>query len=237
MGDYKKAAEYANDVIEQGDDSKIGGESYSRLWRTESYGGRIFAFNTQNSYYIAIEYDSSEGDYYAVNPAFTFTDEDVRAKYTLYPKDQNGKTRNLMGKYNMMNKQGTQPNYINRMRYAGAYFIAAEAYARDNNEQMARERINHYLQLVSADPIAESVTGDALVQAILAEKYKEFVGEGSNYFDLKRTHADLNRLSAWGGAATAKISKDDYRWNFPIPASEYKYNNNVTQNDKWPINR
>lgn len=109
MGDYKKAAEYADDVIERGDDSKIGGESYSRLWRTESYDGRIFAFNTQNSYYIAIEYDSSEGDYYAVNPAFTFTDEDVRAKYTLYPKDQNGKTRNLMGKYNMMNKQGTQP--------------------------------------------------------------------------------------------------------------------------------
>lgn len=237
MGDYKKAAEYADDVIEKGDDSQIGGESYSRLWRTESYGGRIFAFNTQNSYYIAIEYDSSEGDYYAINPAFTFTDEDVRAKYTLYPKDQNGKTRNLMGKYNMMNKQGTQPNYINRMRYAGAYFIAAEAYARDNNEQMARERINHYLKLVSADPIADNVTGDALVQAILAEKYKEFVGEGSNYFDLKRTHADLNRLSVWGGAATAKISKDDYRWNFPIPASEYKYNNNVTQNDKWPINR
>lgn len=36
MGDYKKAAEYADDVIEQGDDSKIGGESYSRLWRTEA---------------------------------------------------------------------------------------------------------------------------------------------------------------------------------------------------------
>ncbi len=31
MGDYKKAVEYADDVIEQGDDSKIGGESYSRL--------------------------------------------------------------------------------------------------------------------------------------------------------------------------------------------------------------
>ena len=88
MGDYKKAAEYADDVIEQGDDSQIGGESYSRLWRTESYGGRIFAFNTQNSYYIAIEYDSSEGDYYAVNPAFTYTEDDVRAKYTLYPNSQ-----------------------------------------------------------------------------------------------------------------------------------------------------
>jgi starch-binding outer membrane protein, SusD/RagB family len=42
-----------------------------------------------------------------------------------------------MGKYNMMNKQGTQPSYINRMRFAGAYFIAAEAYARNNNEPKA----------------------------------------------------------------------------------------------------
>ncbi len=78
-------------------------------------------------------------------------------------------------------------NDMYRMRSRRCLFIAAEAYARDNNEQMARERINHYLQLVSADPIADNVTGDALVQAILAEKYKEFVGEGSNYFDLKRS--------------------------------------------------
>ena len=186
---------------------------------------------------IGIEYDSNEGDYYAVNPAFSFTDKDVRKKYTLYKKEQNGKMRNLMGKYNMMNKQGTQPSYINRMRFAGAYFIAAEAYARNNNEPMARERINHYLQLISANPIGEEVTGDALIEAILTEKFKEFVGEGTNYFDLKRIHANVNRLSVWGLAATTKIKSNDYRWTFPIPASEYKYNNQVSQNEKWPINR
>lgn len=237
MGNYQEAAEHADDVIALGDDSQIGGESYSRLWRTESYSGRIFAFNTSNSYYIGIEYGSNDGDYYAVNPAFSFTDKDVRKEYTLYSKEQNGKMRNLMGKYNMMNKQGTQPSYINRMRFAGAYFIAAEAYARNNNEPKARERINHYLQLISANPIGEEVTGDALIEAILAEKYKEFVGEGTNYFDLKRIHADVNRLSVWGLAETAKIKSDDYRWTFPIPASEYKYNNQVSQNEKWPINR
>ena len=237
MGNYQEAAEHADDVIALGDDSQIGGESYSRLWRTESYSGRIFAFNTSNSYYIGIEYGSNDGDYYAVNPAFSFTDKDVRKEYTLYSKEQNGKMRNLMGKYNMMNKQGTQPSYINRMRFAGAYFIAAEAYARNNNEQMARERINHYLQLISANPIGEEVTGDALIEAILTEKFKEFVGEGTNYFDLKRIHADVNRLSVWGLAATTKIKSNDYRWTFPIPASEYKYNNQVSQNEKWPINR
>lgn len=237
MGEYGEAAQYADEVIAKADDEVIGGSNYARLWRNESFGGRIFAFNTNNSYYTGIDYSSQDGDYYAVNPTFSYSDGDMRKACTFYVKEQNGKERNLMGKYNMMNKQGTQPTYINRMRFAGAYFIAAEAYARNNEEATARQRVNHYLQLIGADEIADNVAGEALVKAILAEKYKEFVGEGNNFFDLKRTHADLNRLSVWGQAATSTITKNDYRWTFPIPASEYKYNDNITQNDKWPINR
>lgn len=237
MGEYGEAAQYADEVIAKADKEQIGGSNYARLWRNESFGGRIFAFNTSNSYYTGIEYSSQDGDYYAVNPTFSYSDGDVRKSCTFYVKEQNGKERNLMGKYNMMNKQGTQPTYINRMRFAGAYFIAAEAYARNHEEATARQRINQYLQLIGAEEIADNVAGEALVNAILAEKYKEFVGEGSNFFDLKRTHADLNRLSVWGQVATSRITKDDYRWTFPIPASEYKYNDNITQNDKWPINR
>ena len=56
-----------------------------------------------------------------------FTDEDVRGKYTLYPKDQNGKTRNLMGKYKHDRKPGhPAPTTHQPYAYAGAYFIAAE---------------------------------------------------------------------------------------------------------------
>ena len=42
-------------------------------------------YTKKNSYYVAIEYDNSEGDYYAVNPAFTFTDEDVCLYVSLTP--------------------------------------------------------------------------------------------------------------------------------------------------------
>ncbi len=237
MGDYTTAAQKADEVIDRADDSQLGGSNYSRLWKNESFGGRIFAFNTSNSFYTSIEYDATEGDYYALNPEFTFTDSDARKACTIYDKVMAGKPRQLLGKYNMMNKQGTQPTYINRMRFAGAYFIAAEAYAHNDNENKARQRINHYLQLVGATPINDNVTGAALVNAILAEKYKEFAGEGCNFFDLKRTHATLFRLSTWGQAQTARIDNDDYRWTFPIPSSEYKYNDNITQNDHWSINR
>lgn len=235
--DYTTAAKEADNVISHGDDSQIGSSSYSRLWRTESFAGRIFAFNTSTSFYTSIEYDSNDGDYYALNPHFTFADTDVRKTYTIYPKDMAGTERQLLGKYNMMNKQGTEPTYINRMRYAGAYFIAAEAYARLGDDNTARQRLNHYLGLVGATTVGDNVGGTQLIDAILEEKYKEFVGEGSNYFDMKRTHADIYRLNTWGKAQTSRIDSGDYRWTFPIPASEYKYNDKVTQNDKWPINR
>ena len=235
--DYANAAKEADLVIGCCDDNQIGGSNYSRLWRTESFTGRIFAFNTSSSFYTSIEYDSSDGDYYVLNPYFTFADTDVRKTYTIYIKDMAGTERQLIGKYNMMNKQGTEPTYINRMRYAGAYFIAAEAYARLGDDNTARQRVNHYLELVGAEPIDDSMSGTQLINAILEEKYKEFVGEGSNYFDLKRTNAAFFRLNTWGKAQTSRIDSGDYRRTFPIPASEYKYNDKVTQNDKWPINR
>ncbi len=236
-GAYDEAARYADEVIEHADDNLIGGSNYARLWKTESFGGRIFAFNTSNTFYTAIEYDSNEGDYYAVNPAFSYSATDVRKACTLYAKDMAGQQRQLMGKYNQMNKQGTQPSYINRMRYAGAYFIAAEAYARNHQKDKALQRINHYLELIGADHLTDNSSETDLVDAILQEKYKEFVGEGTNLFDLKRTHVTLYRLNTWGLAKTSRIENGDYRWTLPIPASEYKYNDNITQNDKWAINR
>ena len=235
-GDYANATSLADEVIATCDDSQISG-NYALLWSTSSFNGRIFAFNTSSSFYTAIEYDSNEGDYYALNPEFTFVSTDVRKACTVYLKEMKGEERQLLGKYNMMNKQGTSPTYINRMRYSGAYFIAAEAYARNNDNTKSRQRINHYLALAGADEIAETCSGQDLIDAILEEKYKEFVGEGSNWFDMKRTHAEALRLTTWGKSTSTRISSSDYRWTFPIPASEYKYNDNITQNEHWGINR
>ena len=82
------------------------------------------------------------------------------------------------------------------------------------------------------------ITSDALLDRILLDKQREFVGEGVNFFDLKRTHLQpLARLSRWGSASNANISVDDYRWTFPIPRSEYRFNDNVSQNEGWPINK
>lgn len=79
--------------------------------------------------------------------------------------------------------------------------------------------------------IASDVSGMKLITAILFEKNKEFAGEGRNYFDLKRIGKYMRKKGLWN-ASGVKISGDDYRWTFPIPSTEIRYND-VTQNPEW----
>ena len=79
-------------------------------------------------------------------------------------------------------------------------------------------------------------SNQVLLQLILTDKQREFAGEGINFFDLKRTHlAALSRQTQWGTGTNNTISTGDYRWCFPIPVSEYRFNR-VEQNAGWPSN-
>ena len=232
-GDYEATALYADSLIDVCQDDMLGPTAYQRLWKNDSFDGRIFAFNTKSSFYTSIQYDEKEGDYYALSPQIVFSATDCRRQSSVYTMQMKGLERRLLGKYNMMNKQGLQPAYINRMRYAGAYYMAAEAYARLGNTEKALSRINHYLRLVGADELSSSLIGDDLISAILHEKAKEYVGEGCNWFMLKRTRQSLPRFTTWGIATSSIINATDYRWTLPLPMSEYKYNDKVRQNQGW----
>lgn len=236
--DYQEAANKAEQVIALADNSYFTSDGLNRLWSGESYNGRIFAFNTTSQIYVSIQYSAAEGDYFALNPALNFTDSDVRKAFSVYPFTMDGAVRNLLGKYNKNNKEGKTTTYINQIRYAGAFYIAAEAYCRTGNTDAARTLINRYWKQIGVEEAPADITSDALLDRILLDKQREFVGEGVNFFDLKRTHLQpLARLSRWGSASNANISVDDYRWTFPIPRSEYRFNDNVSQNEGWPINK
>lgn len=236
-GHYEEAAATACQLLDEAPSTALTTTAYSRLWETASFDGRIFAFNTSSTYYNGIEYDRNEGDYFALNPALLMTDGDHRKPLAEYTMDMGGTTRTLLGKYNRRNKENLTSSYINQMRYAGVLFIAAEALARSGDSRQARQLLNGYLQQMGATPVADDLEGDRLVSAILLEKQREFAGEGTNLFDLKRTHAALPRLTRWGTSTATTISATDYRWTWPLSASEYKYNEQVTQNEGWPINR
>ena len=199
-GDYEAAIKSGNAVIAKSNDAYFTAEGMSSLWEKDSYAGRIFAFNTNSTYYAGIQYDAKEGDYFCVNPKLSFDVSDLRSASFTYPFVMNGKSRTLLGKYNRSNK----------LNQATAYIDVSEA------------------------PVG--TTNQALLELILTDKQREFAGEGVNFFDLKRTHlAALTRYSQWGISASSTIATTDYRWNFPIPVSEYRFNK-VEQNAGWPSN-
>ena len=237
MGQNEEALAKAETVLSQMPAGALSASNYARLWDTPSWEGRIFAFNTTDTYYIGIQYDAKEGDYFALNPSLRLEDTDTRKATNEYTMVMAGEERTLLGKYNRRNKLGITTAYMDQMRYAATLFIAVEAQARTGQETEARTRLNNYLTEMGATPLADDLTGTALVKAILAEKYREFAGEGRNWFDLKRTGASLPRMKRWAASIDKNMTATDYRWTFPIPASEYKYNEAVTQNEGWPLNR
>ena len=235
-GDYQTAITSGNAVIAKANDAYFTSEGISNLWAKDSYAGRIFAFNTHSTYYSNIQFSIQEGDYFCVNPKLNVGTSDLRYTSFTYPFVMNGTVRTLLGKYNRCNKLNQTTAYINTMRYAGAYYIVAEAYCRKGETEAAQVLINHYWHCIGVSEAPAGITNQALLELILTDKQREFVGEGVNFFDLKRTHlASLPRYSQWGTSASSSISSTDYRWNFPIPVSEYRFNS-VEQNAGWPSN-
>ncbi len=238
-GNYAEAARWAMQVLEDVPASVYPAVDYSKLWQEASCPERIFAFYTRTPYYTAIQYDSQEGDYFALSPQISYDDSDKRTPFSVYPLVMSGSERMLAGKYNRNNKKGKTNRYINSMRYAGAGFIAAEAYAcMEGQEEKARSLLLDYLKHCGGGSLPGNLSRTDLVQVILREKMKEFSGEGVAYFDYKRLHnRSLERWNTWGQGTNATIRPEDYRWTFPIPRSEYRYNEAVTQNKGWPLLR
>lgn len=108
------------------------------------------------------------------------------------------------------------------LRLAEMYLIRAEANARIGGvaEQTIRDDLDilrNRAGLADLDPV--TVTGAALMDAILQERRVELAFEGHRFFDLKR----------FGVAATI-LGLAPERLLFPIPQGEREVNINLTQN-------
>ena len=224
-GAYDAAVEYGLPLLSDLE-SRLTETEYSNLWTENESQERIFAPYIFDSFYINLNYDRESGDYFCLADGVTYEDTDMRKSWCEYQGPQTG-VRSL-GKYNRMYYENTEVRYINTLRYSGVCFTVAEAYARGGQPGEAVALMNRYLGARGCTLLDESLSGDALVDAILTEKQREFVGEGVRYFDLKRIGRPLDRYNA-AGNRTSTIAADDYRHLFPIPQSEYRYNET-----RWP---
>ena len=237
---FDDAIKYAHKVLEKYPIENISENNYNNLWENAHSEERIFAFSLSDPYYENIEYSKEDGDIFYISDKLSFEHDDYRRHvstithtYTLNTGTQ--KKVNLLGKYNKLNKNDEGIKYLNRMSVEGVYFILLESLA-SKKDATAMTLLNNYLQARGIKPIAEVLSNSELINAILKYKHIAFVGEGERYYDLKRTGCDnLVRCTLFGENEESVIRASDYRWTFPIPRSELKYNPNVTQNRGWSI--
>ncbi|MBS9524864.1 RagB/SusD family nutrient uptake outer membrane protein [Litoribacter alkaliphilus] len=102
----------------------------------------------------------------------------------------------------------------------------AEAYYFNNNPGAALADLN---ELKAARGLtAVDLSGEALFDEILLERFKEFAFEGHRFFDLKRHGRAIDKRSYLG--ANAFVPADDFRILPPFPQREVDINTNLNQN-------
>ena len=234
-GNYDQVIRLTEDIDQVFPSSTLEKAAYTALWSTNETGARIFGkYQTQLIYYDIVYNQYSEGDLLILNDEITYEETDIRKEWSELPFTMDG-TREvrLFGKYNKMNRESVKSTYVNYMRTAEIYLARAEAMARTGNGA-AVQLMNTYLETSGCQSLTGSETsGEELLQRILLERRKEFVGEGSRLFELKRLgNIELRRYNRYGEQTISRIKPDDYRWTLPIPISEIRYND-IPQNPGW----
>lgn len=135
-------------------------------------------------------------------------------------------------------------------RFADVLLIAAEGFARTGNEAQGRSFLNQVRKRAGLGN--ETATGDALIQAILTERFHEFPLEFKIWDDIRRTrlYPEADGLNSgrlkWVPLASAAIQNKpdgttkvgaipEYALLWPIPLSEMQANPSLDghQNPGW----
>jgi hypothetical protein len=112
------------------------------------------------------------------------------------------------------------------------YLIRAEARAENGDlagalldlNTLRAARINGYT------PVAIG-SKDALITAILEERFKELAFEGHRFWDLRRRNLPVERLDSDApNAASRVLPAGNFRFRLPIPNAEIQANPLIQQN-------
>ncbi|MDO9552189.1 RagB/SusD family nutrient uptake outer membrane protein [Rhodonellum sp.] len=109
------------------------------------------------------------------------------------------------------------------IRKSEMHLNRAEANYQLNNAADALAELNAFKGLRGLQPV--DLTGQALLDEILLERFKEFAFEGHRFFDLKRHGKDIVKTTP-----NVLLPFDDFKFLPPIPQREVDGNPNLNQN-------
>ena len=237
-GDKAKAAEYAKKVIDHSpyrlnDKTEIDGDLAGVLSRNETLFGIYYA-EFYTSVYNKLEATQS---FSSLNPRddiedlYAFEEQGVDFRKSSYLKiiDRSGTPTLRLSKltdiYELKGNVAERPQDrilgINLIRIPEMYYIMSESLLEATDTIGATAYFDCVLQSRGLTPLAARTPVDTVTQVrINQERFKEYIGEGQTFYNLKRQHLSID---AWDKAAnsTKTFAADKSIYAIPIPDSEY----------------
>lgn len=110
---------------------------------------------------------------------------------------------------------------INLIRLPEMYYIAAECLLR-KNDPAAADYFNAVLESRGLVALDDRIPAEPLtLEKITQERYKEFVGEGQTFFNMKRLNLDIQSITG------EILPADNSIYTIPIPEEEFSYRNEI----------
>lgn len=249
MQDYDDAVEYAENVIQDYSFSLIDDQAeYASMWLNDEGSEIIWRVkftptdiggSPGYNYYNDAQGPPSP-DYQPAEWILNLYDQANDFRYEVYFHEDaltnDGWTATLVDKY------PTNPDFTDNganmpkvFRLPEQYLIAAEAHAELDNDGLAMGYLNDLRATRIAGYTDESLTGNALKDAIWDERIKELAYEGHYWFDLKRRGMGFTRTPQANTftANDLSVPSDNFRWLWPIPQDEINANENMVQNNGY----
>lgn len=224
IGNTDSASYYAKKVIKESglslvNKTEIAGDIIGTLSKKETIFGvysKDFYTNTKADLYDATTFTSLDPRR-NIQQIYSTTDgsNDYRYGAWFLPTNEGHRFIKLTDKVQLEN--GTRPEGqipgINLIRLPEMYYIMAECLLSQDKEQ-AMKYFNDVLNsrgLASTDELTLSMITD--------ERYKEFIGEGQTFFNMKRLNLDIVNI----GEETVPASNAIYVINIPEEEFNYRY--------------
>lgn len=234
MGDYDNALKYANKVIAEGGRTllkynEIKGDVEGILSRKEC----IFGIQSSTDFYSNVYSDLwLSTSFYSLNPrpdydaVYTAGGEEDYRVAAYYETQAVGSVRfvKLIDRYKVNGDEYNRPadviQGINMIRLPEMYYIASECLMNKNLLKEAVEMLNKARASRGVTEMdVNTTTASMLADAINNERYKELVGEGQTFFNMKRHNMPITTIEG------ATLSASNNIYVIPIPDVEYEYRN------------
>lgn len=143
--------------------------------------------------------------------------------YIQLPTSSSGSNRfvKLVDPYQVSGLEFQRPSElivgINLIRLPEMYYIAAEA-SLSTNPSQARDYFDQVIESRGLVALKDrSPAQNLTVERITAERYKEFIGEGQTFFNMKRLHLHITDVNSQNVPASNEV------YVLPIPLEEHDY--------------